>query len=156
LYAANTQKVELNSFLAQNNDKQTALKREQPLLDRELQVMLDQTGKLKTEELTLVEQRTQWDEKQATSQTFVDASADRQREIAEALRVAGEDLTASRVALGKVQEKQLNSRQQVERLTSAVAELTQQLDRVSRSMESVTAKRPTVERELQAALQNEK
>jgi len=156
LYAANTQKVELNSALAQNNDKQNALKREQPLLDRELQVMLDQTGKLKSEELTLVELRTTWEQKQATSQSFVDASADRQREIAEMLRAAGEDLTASRVAAGQVQEKQLNSRQQVERLTAAVSELTQQLERVTKSMESVITKRPNVERELQAAQQNEK
>jgi chromosome segregation protein len=155
LYAANTQKVELNSALAQNNDKQNALKREQPLLDRELQFMLDQTGKLKTEELTLVEQRQLWDGKQATSQSFVDESADRQKAIVEQLRTANEELTTARVALGKVQEKQLNSREQVQRLTSAVSEFTQQLERVTKSYVNVATRQPQVQGELQAAQQSQ-
>ncbi|HEV7300781.1 MAG TPA: AAA family ATPase [Tepidisphaeraceae bacterium] len=153
LYAANTQKVEINSLLSQNNDKQMALKREQPLLDRELQTMLDQTGKLKTEEVTLIEQRQLWDGKQADSQKFVDESADRQRTIVEQLRAANEELTTVRVALGKVQEKQLNSREQVQRLTSNVAEFTQQLERVTKSVANVVVRQPQVQNELQAAQQ---
>src|SRR5262249_24956922 len=50
VYQANTTKVELTSAIAQNNDKQNALKREQPVLDRELASFLDQVGRLKTEE----------------------------------------------------------------------------------------------------------
>ncbi len=156
MYAANTQKVELTSAIAQNNDKQNSLKREQPLLDRELQTMLDQTGKLKTEESTLVESRKQWDAKQADSQAFVDGSADRLSEIVESLRAAGEELTTSRVALGKVQEKQLNSREQVQRLTAAREELSQQLERITKSVQNVIAKKPTIEQELEAARQTEK
>jgi chromosome segregation protein len=156
LYAANTQKVELTSALAQNNDKQTALKREQPLLDRELQTMLDQTGKLRTEEATLLESRAQWDARQADSQKFVDGSAEQLAAIVESLRAAGEELTASRVALGKVQEKQLNSREQVQRLTSAREELSQQLERITKSAESVAMRRPGIEKELQAAQHVEK
>ena len=50
VYQANTNKVELTSSIAQNNDKQNSLKREQPVLDRELASFLDQVGRLKTEE----------------------------------------------------------------------------------------------------------
>src|SRR5262249_13746280 len=42
IYQSNTAKVELTSQLAQNGDKLAALHREQPLLERELQTMLDQ------------------------------------------------------------------------------------------------------------------
>ena len=43
VYRANTVKVEVSSKLSQNNDKQSALRREQPILDRELLNVLEQT-----------------------------------------------------------------------------------------------------------------
>src|SRR5690606_14350744 len=52
-YQLNTRKVELTSQVSQNNDKQSALRREQPALDRELQQLLDQAGRLKGEQQKL-------------------------------------------------------------------------------------------------------
>src|SRR6185369_5490509 len=46
IYQSNTSKVELTSQIAQVDDRQIALKREQPVLERELQVLFDQVGKL--------------------------------------------------------------------------------------------------------------
>src|SRR5690606_38123828 len=48
-YQLNTRKVELTSQVAQNNDKHSVLRREQPVLERELQQLLDQTGRLTAE-----------------------------------------------------------------------------------------------------------
>ena len=72
VYRANTVKVETSSRLSQNSDKQSSLKREQPVLDRELQNLLDQTGKLKTEETALVEKRQAYDIDQAARQQQVE------------------------------------------------------------------------------------
>src|SRR5258706_309443 len=83
----------------------------QPVLDRELQMFLDQAGKLRTEETKLTEQRQNFEADQSRRQTLVEESAARQQSLAEELKQIGEALTAERVLLGQIQEKQLASQQ---------------------------------------------
>jgi len=64
-------------------------------------------------------------------------------------------LTAARVSLGQVQEKQLAAQQMVARHTSAKLELQQQIDRLNKSAESVVSRRENAESELEEAQQAE-
>jgi chromosome segregation protein len=151
IYQSNTSRVELTSQIAQIGDRQAALRREQPVLERELHVLLDQTAKLEAEEQTLAAQRGGLEEDQAQRQQQVSDLTTQHAQIAEDLKLWGEQLTAERVLLGQVQEKQLASQQHVGRLTAARAELAQQLDRIDKSAESVAARRAGIERELAEA-----
>ena len=150
-YQSNTQKVELTSALAQTNDKSNSLNRELPVLDRELQNFLDQTGRLKTEEATLQEKGTQISADQSSRQQQADVAVTRHQQLTEELRGSGEKLTAARVELGQIQEKQLASRQQVQRQTAARAELAQQIERLVQAAASVASRRQAIEHELAAA-----
>src|SRR5262249_4091764 len=123
VYQANTTKVELTSAIAQNNDKQNSLKREQPVLDRELASFLDQVGRLKTEEDKLTEQKAAFEQDQTNRQKAVEDLTAAHQRLAEELKETGEALTAARVQLGQIQEKQLASQQEVQRQTAAKAEL---------------------------------
>jgi len=154
-YQLNTQKVELNSAIAQNNDKQSSLRREQPVLDRELQQLLDQAGRLRSEEAQLVQQRQQWEADQAAKQQAVEQMAADQARIGEELKTWGEQLTASRVELGQIQEKHLAAQQAVQRMTAARAELAQQIERIERSADALVERRQTAQRELESAQQTE-
>jgi chromosome segregation protein len=151
VYRLNTIKVELTSRIAQNNDKQTALRREQPVLDRELAALLDQTGKLTSEQTTLTEQRQKMDADQASRQQQVTELSETQQRLGDEIRRLGEELTVTRVELGQVQEKQLAAQQQVHRQTAAKAELAQQSDRLRKSAEAIAGKRGVVEAELESA-----
>src|SRR5947209_9762546 len=82
IYRANTVKVELASRIAQNSDKQAALRRELPVLDRELQALLDEVGQLKTDETELTEQRQAMDADQAARQQQVEELTAAQQAIA--------------------------------------------------------------------------
>ena len=155
IYQSNTSKVELSSQAAQVEDRQLALKREQPVLERELAVLLDQVGRLKTEEDDLAEQRQKLDAEQVERQQRVTDLTAKHAQIAEDLKLWGEQLTAARVLLGQVQEKQLASEQNVQRQTAARAELEQQIARIVKSAESVASRRGGVERELQEAERQE-
>ena len=150
-YQANTVKVELTSHLARATDQLTALNRERPLIDRELAQLGEQAGRLAAEQDRLTEQRAAMEADQADRQQQADATADRHRGLAEELRESAEALTAARVSLGQVQEKQLASQQAVARQTQARAELGQQIDRLVRSSEAVVGKRAAVEEELSIA-----
>src|SRR5207302_3142001 len=79
-----------------------------------------------------------------------------QTETAEHLKQWGEELTAARVQLGQVQEKQLACQQHVQRLTGQQAELAQQIERVVSSAESLSSRRDAVQRELSAAQEQER
>src|SRR5688572_3546936 len=151
IYASNTVKVELTSTVAQLGDKQGALRREQPLLERELGSLLEQVGKLQNEDRTLSEQRQLLEADQAARHEHVEQMTARHAQIAEDLKLWGEQLTASRVLLGQVQEKQLAAQQQVQRHTAHKAELEQQIDRITKSADAVASRRGGVERELQEA-----
>ena len=151
IYRSNTAKVELTSTIAQNQDRQAALRREQPVVEKELDHLMEQVGKLKTEEDGLVEQRGVVEAEQTRQQYLGDEAAAEQQRLNEELRQSGEQLTAARVQLGQVQEKQLATQQQVQRLTASKAELGQQAERVARAAEAVADKRGGVERELASA-----
>ncbi|HWE97072.1 MAG TPA: AAA family ATPase [Tepidisphaeraceae bacterium] len=151
VYRTNTVKVELSSKISQTNDKQASLRREQPVLDRELQNLLDQSGRLKAEEAALTEKLQEHEADQASRQQQIEEQTANQKRLAEEIRHLGEQLTASRVQLGQVQEKQLASQQQVQRMTGARAELLQQVERLQRSVEAVAGKRGGIEAELQSA-----
>jgi chromosome segregation protein len=156
VYQANTEKVQLESSIAQNQDKQGALRREQPVLDRELAGFLDQIGKLAAREQELAGDRAAMEAEQASRQEQVEQKAQLQAETAEHLRQWGEELTAIRVQLGQVQEKQLACQQHVQRLTGQKAELAQQIERVVSSAEALVGRRDSVQRELDEAAEAER
>ena len=151
VYRLNTIKVELNSQIARNNDQQTALHREQPVLDRELESMQGQVGKLTNEQTLLCDQREKLETRQATHQQQVIDLTASHAQRSEEVRRLGEELTAARVQLGQVQEKQIASQQQVQRQTAAKAELEQQSQRLLKSSQAIAQRRHEVEVELQAA-----
>jgi chromosome segregation protein len=155
IYQANESKVELSSHLARNNDQQASLKREQPVLERELAQFLDNVGKLAAEETKLAENKAGMETDQAGRQAKVDELVASQKEIEEHLRMWGEELTSKRVLLGQIQEKQLAAQQQVQRLTAQRAELAQQAQRISQSAESLAGRRGGIERELAGAQEKE-
>ncbi len=155
IYQANTRKVQTTGRLAQNRDKQSAFRRELPVLERELQNYLDQMGRLKAEETGLQEKREGMEAEQASRQAQVELLTAKQVEGTESLKACGEALTALRVELGQVQEKQIASQQAVQRLTAAKAELAEQMDRVVRSAEQVGGRRASVESELESAREME-
>lgn len=151
VYQCNSKKVEVGSRLAQNSDKQNAFRRELPVLERELQNFLDQFGRLKGEEAELTEKRQLLENDQSSRQKQVEELAAGQIEGAESLKQCGEALTALRVQLGQVQEKQIASQQAVQRLTAARSELAQQIERIDRSAEQVASRRTSAEKELETA-----
>ena len=75
IYQSNTVKVEVTSQIAQNNDRQSSLRREQPVLDRELQMLFEQVGRLKAEEMLDAFDR-DWRSRYATDDRFELAIAD--------------------------------------------------------------------------------
>ncbi len=151
VYASNTTKVELTSKIAQNNDRRSALQRELPVLDRELQAMLDQTGRLKSEETELAERRGTLEADQASRQGQIEELTARHQRIGEDLKQWGEQLTTARVELGQIQEKQLASQQQVQRQTAARAEFAEQIERIARSERQLVGRRESVDTELATA-----
>ncbi len=150
-YAANTTRVELASQLARANDQLTALNRERPVLDRELAGLAEQGERLAAEQEKLAGQRSAMDADQAARQEQAETATARHRALADELRESAEALTSARVQLGQVQEKQLSAQQAVQRQTQLRAELGQQIDRITRSAESVVGRRAAVEQELAAA-----
>src|SRR5438874_4599016 len=126
IYQSNTIKVETTSSIAQNSDRLAALNREQPLLDRELEQFLDQVKRLKDEATKLAEQRAIIEADQQARQRSIEETTEHVARLAEDLKAWSEQLTAARVSLGQVQEKQLASQQAVARQTAMKAELQQQ------------------------------
>jgi chromosome segregation protein len=155
IYASNTQKVELTSAIAQTDDRRNSLLREQPLLDRELQAMLDQVGRLKDEETRLFDQRQGLENDQIACQQAIEQAAADAENLSEELKLWAEQLTTARVSLGQIQEKQLAAQQMVARHTASKNELEQQIDRLAKSAESVISRREQAEGELEDAKQNE-
>jgi len=151
VYQSNTVKVELSSSLAQNNDRQNILRREQPLLDRDLSNLAAQFAKLHEEQEKLLQARQGFETAQADNQKKVDDLTAGQKQAAEDLRAAGEQLNALRVAQGQVQEKQLASQQAVQRQSAALTELAEQIERLSRAAKTIEARRGDVQHDAQVA-----
>jgi len=155
IYQSNTQKVQLTSELAQINDRVGGLRREQPILDRELAGMLETIGRITVEENQLGHKKRDMEADQSSRQSQVEALSQKQQETAENLKTWNEQLTQARVDLGQIQEKQLSAQQQVQRLTSAKGELEQQIHRIAASVEQLDKRRASVETELEQAKEAE-
>ncbi len=155
IYQTNTTKVELSSAVAQAGDKLNALNREQPVLDRELEGFLDAIGRLKDEEGSLVAKRGEIETKQAELQQQVESMTAEQAALVGEMEHFGERLTAARVAMGQIQEKQLAARQHVERHTAGVSELEQQIDRLARSAAGVSEKQVAIDEDAHRAKHQE-
>ena len=93
--------------------------------------------------------------RQAQHQEAIEQNTGRLQNLGVELQKLSEQLTAARVALGQIQEKQLASQQQVQRQTAARTELAQQLERIAKSVEAIHNRRGTVTRELEEAQQVE-
>ncbi len=151
VYRSNSAKVELTSRISQNDDQQKARLREHPVLDRELEQLAGQAERLVAEEASQNEKRAEFDAELAERQKRVDALSSEQKHLAEELRQSNERLTAGRVEVGQMQEKQLACRQHVQRQTAAKAELSQQVERLARAAEAAAARCGSIESEQEAA-----
>ncbi len=155
VYQANTQRVELTSHIAQTDDKQNSLRREQSLLDRELAALLEQFARLSDQEHRLSQQKSELESAQSQrEQAVVDLSAQHEQ-LGVELKEISEILTLARVEIGQIQEKQLACQQEAQRQTAAGAELNQQMERLAASLQSLAGRRETAEQELQAARESE-
>ncbi len=150
-YQSNNAKIELGGVMAQNLDRQNALRREQTVLDREMETLTAQTQPLVAEQATLQQRQKDLESQQDAANAQVQELTERQKSIAQSLQELGEQLTASRVQLGQVQEKQLASRQAVQRQTAAQAELNQQLERLGRSVAALVDRQEQAARDRQSA-----
>jgi chromosome segregation protein len=155
VYQLNTKKVELTSQQQQTRDRLASLGRELPLLDRELANLLAQTGKLAEEETTAAAQKAELDAQQAQLQQQIEQATQQHKQLVEASRHLGEELTLCRVALGQVQEKQLASRQTVERLKAQRQEAAQQIERLSKSAAGLGDRQEAARAEAQKAAHDE-
>jgi chromosome segregation protein len=151
VYQANTAKVEVTSAIAQNNDKQNSLNREQPVLERELASFTDQLNRLQGEEEKLAAQKSGLETDQTNRQKAIEELTAKHAQLAEELKESSETLTNARVQLGQVQEQQLACQQQVQRQILARAELVQQIERITQSTASVAGRRGGIEHELATA-----
>jgi chromosome segregation protein len=137
IYQSNTGKVELTSSIAQNNDRLSSLNREQPLLDRELQQLLDQHGRLQEEQSRLTEQRQTVEADQAARQRSIEETTEHVTKLAEDLKTWSEQLTAARQS-------------------AASSELRQQVERITKSQQAVTTRKASAEQEIEQAKYTEK
>ncbi len=151
IYQLNTSKVELSSQDSAAGDRLAALRREQPLLERELTLFVDQQQKLKDEESNLSGQRSVIEAEQEEKQRSIEQLQTEQIELAENIKKWAEELTSARVSLGQVQEKQIACRQSVERHAAMRDELSQQLERIVKGIDSLRSRIATVEAEIASA-----
>jgi chromosome segregation protein len=151
IYRLNTNKVEITSKIQQADSRLEALLRERPIIDREIAQMAGSLTKLEEESTRLAEQKSTLAQKQADHQTQIDALTGEQQQLVEQLRHAAEELTAARILVGQLEEKQYAARQSVQRLEAQRGEFTQQLDRLTKAVETISQKRVQIERDLQSA-----
>jgi chromosome segregation protein len=154
-YRANTTKVELTSKVQQYTDRAAGLNRELPLVERELANLETQVDRLATEETGLQQTVAGLEADHAERQRIVEDLTAQQQQLVEELKVLAETLTAARVSIGQIQQRQLATQQHVQRLTSQRAELSQQVERLARSAEQLVQRRGQVEEELDIARESE-
>jgi chromosome segregation protein len=148
-YQASTIKVELASKLAQTQDKLSAARREQPVLDHELAGLAASAGRLAEEDGRLAGQRGELEASHTRCQEQSAAASAEHEQIGLALRRGAEELTALRVEVGQVQEKQLAAEQTVARHNSMLEELAQQIRRIDESLAACQTRRDDLQAELQ-------
>jgi chromosome segregation protein len=151
IYQSNTVRVELSSKIARITDQQNQFRREQPVLEKELQQLMDQVGRLTGEEQTLSDKKAGLESEQAQRQQSVEQLTADHLRTNEELKQTAETLTTTRVQSGQIQEKQLASRQQVERHESDVRELTEQSQRIEASRKQLAQRLVGIEAELEKA-----
>jgi chromosome segregation protein len=151
IYQSNTIRVELTSKIARITDQQNQFRREQPVLEKELQQLMDQVGRLTGEEQQLAEKKAGLESEQTQRQQSVEQLTASHLQTNEELKQTAETLTTTRVQSGQIQEKQLASRQQVERHESDVRELTEQSQRIEASRKQLAQRLVGVEAELEKA-----
>lgn len=151
IYRLNTSKVEITSKIQQADSRLEALLRERPIIDREIAQIAASRTKIEEESSRLAEQKSTLAQKQADHQTQIDALTGEQGQLVEQLRHAAEELTAARIAVGQLEEKQYAARQSVQRLEAQRNETGQQLERLTKSIDSLGGKRGQIERDLQNA-----
>lgn len=147
----NTRKIELNSALSGNEDKRNAIQREQPLLEKEMAQLAEQSTRLDAQQEQLAQNRAQQEQRQVEHEQQSAQLTQQQHDLNERIQQWAEELTAARVQLGQVQEKQLAARQQVRRQESAVGEFTQQITRLEQSAQTMVGRRQSVQEELEQA-----
>jgi chromosome segregation protein len=155
IYQANTQKVEQTGRLQQIADRTAALNRELPLVERELANFAQQVERLAGEEQTLRETKATLETEHTDRGRAVEELTIQGKQLADELKELAEGLTAARVELGQIQEKQLGLQQHVQRLQSQRGELIQQVERLQKSAEGLLQKQQQVAQELLAAQENE-
>ena len=151
IYQSNTVRVELSSKIARITDQQNQFRREQPVLEKELQQLMDQVGRLTAEEQTLSEKKAGLESEQAQRQQSVEQLTAEHLRTNEELKQTAETLTTTRVQSGQIQEKQLASRQQVDRHESDLRELTEQVQRIEASRRQLSQRLVGIEAELEKA-----
>lgn len=151
IYQANTRRVEANSTLQQVVHAINTLKREQPVLDRELEILLDQQGKLTTEEQTLQTRKAEIEQQQAAAQKGAEDAAAAHKALEADLKTEGDALAHARVAIAEFQQKQIASRQHEGRLSAQVNELQQQIARITQQSGQFIERRGAAEAELEQA-----
>jgi len=155
VYASSTAKVELSSAMAQKSDQAIALRREQPVLERELAVLAEQSKRLEAERATQEKNRTDLESRQGQLAEQVKTKQADHDQLGADLGQWSEQLTARRVRLGQVQEQQMTCQQSVQRQSAAVAELGQQLARIEQSSATLSRNRASVEQEMESAASEE-
>jgi chromosome segregation protein len=151
VYSLNTTRVEQAGKLQQAESRLAAIGRERPMIDRDLAHIHAAVAKFDAESATLTEQRETLTQRQAEHQEQIDALSGEQQGLVDALHRASEELTAARVAVGQLEEKQYGARQAVQRLESQRGEFAQQLERLTKSIETIVGRRGQIERDLAAA-----
>lgn len=155
MYQVSTRRVELESRLSQNGDRRAALARETAVIEREMEALAAQIDRIGAEESELLSQRSAVEAHSAALAAEGQRLSAEQQTAQEALRQCGEALTALRVRHGQVQEKQLASRQTVERLRGLCGEIARQIERVDRAAAEALARQQQAEAELHHAQQQE-
>lgn len=152
VYQANTARVEIASKQQQVNDRLSSVRRELPLLDRELQNLLEQTDRVVREQQTLLAQKSVHEADQVTQQKDIEELTAAHARLADGLKQTNEEMTRCRVKLGQVQEKQFASRQAVERLKGQVVETKQQTERLTQNLSALASRAEQIGGELQQAV----
>jgi chromosome segregation protein len=151
VYQHNTTRVELNGQQQQNESRLNAIARELPLVDRELEQLNATLARLDDESTTLAGQRSTLTVAQSDAQQQVQSLEAEQRELADTIQKTAETLTAARVALGQLEEKQFAATQSLSRGQSQEREFSQQMERLVKSIESLAGRREQVSHDLAQA-----
>ena len=147
VFRLNTTRVELNGKVQQADNRLGGIARERPIVDRDLAQLDGVVTRLDDEATRLAGQKDALHERQAGHQAQIDALTAEQQSLVDRLRHAAEELTAARVAIGQLEEKQYGARQAVQRYESQRGEVAQQIERLAKSMATIEGRREQIDRD---------